>query len=383
MSPDIETIVVGAGVVGLAIARATASIGHETLLIERNERIGAETSSRNSEVIHAGIYYPPGSLRAKMCVKGRDMLYRFAAENGVSVNRLGKLIVATLPDDLPQLQTILERAQAAGVHDLKQLDEQAAKDLEPELNCIAALLSPSTGVIDTHELMTALDGHLTSLGGQIVLSTNVVSIDIHPDGLFALTTRSTATDGQDHETATITCRNLILSAGLGATELARNVKPSWKQGYQPPQVHPAKGHYFTLSQRAPFNHLIYPAPSGAWLGIHLTLDIAGQAKFGPDLQWIDTIDYRFDDPDGVRRKTFEREVRRYWPGLPTGKLEQGYTGIRPKIYAQGEPAADFAIHGPKTHGIENLIALYGIESPGLTSSLALAEHVAGLIAAKA
>ncbi len=379
MSPDIETIVVGAGVVGLAIAREMAMRGHQTLLIERNERIGAETSSRNSEVIHAGIYYPPGSVRAKMCVKGRDMLYAFAAENGVNVNRLGKLIVATVPEDVPQLQTILERARANGVNDLEQLDGQAAKALEPELDCIAALLSPSTGVIDTHELMTALDGHLTSLGGEIILSTNVTAIDVRPDGLFSLATRSTSGDDADSEETTISCRNLILSAGLGATQLAKRINASWREGYAPPQVYPAKGHYFTLSQRAPFSHLIYPAPSGAWLGIHLTLDIAGQAKFGPDLQWIDTIDYSIDDPDGKRKETFIREVRRYWPDLPADKLDPGYTGIRPKIYAQGEPAADFAIHGPETHGIENLIALYGIESPGLTSSPAIAEHVANLV----
>lgn len=379
MSPDIETIVVGAGVVGLAIAREMAMRGHQTLLIERNDRIGAETSSRNSEVIHAGIYYPPGSMRAKMCVKGRDMLYAFAAENGVNFNRLGKLIVATVPEDVPQLQTILERANANGVNDLEQLDGKAAKKLEPQLDCIAALLSPSTGVIDTHELMTAFDGHLTSLGGEIILSTNVTAVDVLPDGLFALTTRSTSDDVGDGEETTITCRNLILSAGLGATQLAERINVTWRDGYVPPQVHPAKGHYFTLSQRVPFSHLIYPAPSGAWLGIHLTLDIAGQAKFGPDLQWIDSIDYSFDDPDGNRKETFIREVRRYWPDLPAEKLDPGYTGIRPKIYAEGEPAADFAIHSPETHGIANLIALYGIESPGLTSSPAIAEHVANLV----
>ncbi|MEQ8825915.1 MAG: NAD(P)/FAD-dependent oxidoreductase [Filomicrobium sp.] len=380
VTPDIETIIVGAGVVGLAIARATALRGRDTLLIERNDRIGAETSSRNSEVIHAGIYYPPGSLKARMCVAGRNMLYRFAEENGVNVNRTGKLVVATAPEDIPQLDTILTRANANGVNDLVMLDEENAKAREPEIECIKALHSPSTGVVDSHELMTALDGHLTSHGGQIVLSTDVAEIDVLPNGLFQVATRSTTTSTDTAEAMTLTCRQLILSAGLGAGHLARRFKTDWKPGYKPPRVYPTKGHYFTLAQRVPFTHLIYPAPSGTWLGIHLTLDIAGQAKFGPDMQWIDTIDYTFDDPDGERLRIFQREVSRYWPGLPADKLEKGYTGIRPKIYPEGQPAADFQIHGKETHGVDNLIALYGIESPGLTSALALAEVVADRLA---
>ncbi|MBU1211384.1 MAG: NAD(P)/FAD-dependent oxidoreductase [Alphaproteobacteria bacterium] len=379
-TPDIETIVVGGGVVGLAAARSLAARGMEVMLIERHDRTGTETSSRNSEVIHAGLYYPKDSLRARLCVAGRHQLYEFAAENGVAVNRCGKLVVATGEEDLASLERIAQRAQANGVCDIAMLDGAAAQRLEPEVACIAALHSPSTGVIDSHGLITALEGHLTAGGGSIVLSTEVTSIAVRPDGLYAVTALSTGSSAE-RTTAqtTITAKNLVLAAGLAASDVAKSLKRSWRSGYVCPATYLAKGHYFTLAARAPFSRLIYPLPTGAWLGIHLTLDIAGQAKFGPDLTWIESLDYAFEDQDGERRRRFVSEIRRYWPSLPAGALQPGYTGIRPKIYAQGEPPADFAIHGPATHGRDRLVALYGIESPGLTSSLAIGDYVADML----
>lgn len=372
MTPDVQTTVIGAGVVGLAIAHKLSRSGHDPLVLERHDRIGAETSSRNSEVIHAGLYYPTGSLRAKLCVEGKKQLYEFADQNGIPIKRCGKLLVATSNDDNAALRKYATQAEINGVDDITILSADEAKELEPHLQCSAALHSPSTGVVDTHAFMTALDGHLTEAGGQIILSTIVTGIRLLPSGIFEITTRSAT--GAAIETK-ITTSNLVLAAGLGATQTAEMLKKDWPQHYSPPQTYPAIGHYFTLSAKAPFHHLIYPVPSGAWLGIHLTLDLAGQAKFGPDLQWIDEIDYRFDDPDGERRNTFIREIKRYWPDLPADSLQPGYTGIRPKIYQEGQPAADFAIHGPETHGLENCVALYGIESPGLTSALAIADVV--------
>jgi len=260
------------------------------------------------------------------------------------------------------------------------LDQVAAQILEPEVACIAAIHSPSTGVIDSHGLITALEGHLTANGGSIVLSTELTSIALQSDGVYAVTTRSTdsSVDSAIAQT-TITTKNLVLAAGLAASEVGAMLKQGWRNGYVCPTMYLAKGHYFTLAARAPFSRLIYPVPTGAWLGIHLTLDIAGQAKFGPDLTWIDSLDYAFEDKDGERRSRFATEIRRYWPNLPADALQPGYTGIRPKIYAKGEPPADFAIHGPATHGRDRLVALYGIESPGLTSSLAIGDYVADML----
>lgn len=367
---DIETVVVGAGVVGLAIARELASSGHEVMVLERNNRIGAETSSRNSEVIHAGLYYPPGSLRAQFCVDGRDRLYRFAAENGVAAHRCGKLVVATEPGELDRLSVIAATARQNGVGDLQRLSAAATRELEPEVSCVGALLSPSTGIIDSHGLMNVLHGHIDHLGGQVVLGTKVLGVTSAPDGSFALETVSGVTS------ATLTTRRLVIAAGHDASRLGAGLRAS-RQGYVTPLSYPAKGHYFTLTGRAPFRHLVYPMPSGAWLGIHFTLDTGGAARFGPDLVWSDRVDYTFED-EGVRREVFAREIRRYWPGLPIDALVAGYTGVRPKIYPEGAAAADFAIHGSAEHGIDNLVALYGIESPGLTSCLSIAAHVARL-----
>lgn len=376
---DLEAIVVGGGVIGLAVAKSLSARGLEALVLERHERVGAETSSRNSEVIHAGLYYPTDSQRARFCVTGRKMLYRFAEEHGVDVNRCGKLVVATTESDLESLAKIARRARANGVDDIAMLDGKAARSFEPEVACIGALHSPSTGVVDTHGLMTALEGHISTNGGSVVLSTDVTGITRRDDGLYAIETREHGASAKTSSSTTITARNLVLAAGLEATRVGWMLAPHWREGYTCPTTTPAKGHYFTLSGRAPFERLIYPVPSGAWLGIHLTLDIAGQAKFGPDLNWMDRIDYAFDDEHGERRRRFETEIRRYWPNLPENALQPGYTGIRPKIYAQGEEAADFAIHGPAVHGLERLVALYGIESPGLTSSLAIADYVADML----
>ena len=371
MTADVETVVVGAGVVGLAIARALALKGHEVLVVERHDRIGSETSSRNSEVIHAGIYYPPGSLRAQLCVAGKAMLYDFCAENAVAHTRCGKLLVATQDIETKRLEEIAANAARNGVDDLRPLTAEEARALEPELSCVAAYLSPSTGIVDSHGLMLALEGHLTTKGGQVVLNTSVT--DLAADGAtFAI---ETVSGGQ---TSKLTAKNLVLAAGLGGTQLGRML--TYRDDYRVPQTHPAKGHYYTLSTRSPFTHLIYPMPQGAWLGVHLTLDTSGRAKFGPDCEWTDDVSYEFDDPEGERLITFEHEIRRYWPGLPPGALHPDYVGVRPKIYRQGEPAADFAIHGPEKHGLARLVALYGIESPGLTSSLAIADRVAGVLA---
>ncbi len=372
MATDVETVVVGAGVVGLAIARALALKGQEVLVLERHDRIGSETSSRNSEVIHAGLYYPPGSLRAKLCVAGKQQLYRFCADNGVAHTRCGKLLVATQEAEIAKLEAIARTAAANGVDDLCRMTGEEARTLEPEVACVAAYLSPSTGVVDSHGLMLALEGHLTSRGGQVVLNTSASSLAQRADGGFEIAIDSAG------EASLLTAKNVVLAAGFGATALGRTL--AYKPGYVVPETFPAKGHYFSLSGRAPFHHLVYPMPQGAWLGVHLTLDVAGRAKFGPDIEWKDTVSYDFEDADGARRARFEAEIRRYWPGLPDGALQPDYVGVRPKIYPEGAPVADFAIHGAADHGVARLVALYGIESPGLTSSLAIGDQVAALLA---
>lgn len=371
MTPEVETVVVGGGVIGLAIARALANAGQDVVLLERHPMVGSETSSRNSEVIHAGIYYPPGSMRAQLCVAGKEMLYRFCLDNGVTHRRYGKLLVATQPAELERLEALATYAQANGVSDLRRLAADEARALEPEVACIAAYLSPSTGVIDSHGLMLALQGHIETQRGAIVLNTAVKSIEAR-NGIFTLQTISNGS-----EAGTLTARNVVLAAGLSGSELGATM--AWREGYNVPETFPARGHYYALTRKAPFQHLVYPMPTGAWLGVHLTLDVAGRARFGPDCDWIDRVDYAFDDPHGERMARFEQEIRRYWPGLPDGALAPDTVGIRPKIYREGEPAADFTIHGPRDHGVDRLVALYGIESPGLTSSLAIGQHVADLL----
>ena len=373
MPADVETIVIGAGVVGLAIGRALALAGHRVLVLERHGRIGTETSARNSEVIHAGLYYPPGSLRAKLCVSGKGLLYRFCAENGVAHLTCGKLLVATEDSEIPKLEAIAANAKANGVADLRRLPAEEARALEPELSCVAAYLSPSTGVVDTAGLVQAIEGHLTTLGGEVVPNAAATRIDA-PRSETADFAIEVASGG---ETSALTARNVVIAAGLGASALGRTLR--YPQGYRVPETYPAKGHYFALSGHAPFRHLVYPMPQGAWLGVHLTFDVARRARFGPDIQWTNGVSYRFEDADGARRARFERAIRRYWPGLPDDALTPDSVGVRPKIYREGEPVADFAIDGPAAHGIPRLVALYGIESPGLTSSLAIGAHVTALL----
>ncbi len=365
----VETVIVGAGVVGLAVGRALALSGREVLVLESENAMGTGTSSRNSEVIHAGIYYAAGSLKARLCVQGKEQLYAYCSERGVAHQRLGKLIVATSPEQVGALAGIEAKARANGVLDLQTLSADQARDLEPALRCEAALLSPSTGVVDSHGLMRALQGDLENAGGLLALVSPVRSIALRqgpPSHPIVLRTE----DG-----TALACRELINAAGLNAVALARAM-----QGLDAavlPQAHFAKGNYFTLAGKAPFSRLIYPVPEAAGLGVHLTLDLGGQGKFGPDVQWVtDPSDLSVDPRRG---QAFYSEVRRYWPELPDGALQAGYAGIRPKISGPGEAAADFLIQGPADHGVPGLVNLLGIESPGLTSSLAIAQHVETLL----
>jgi L-2-hydroxyglutarate oxidase LhgO len=364
MSADVEIIVVGAGVVGLAVAQALAKTGREVMVLEQHELIGSETSSRNSEVIHAGIYYPPGGLRARLCVRGKQLLYRFCAESRVPHARCGKLLVATQESQLSKLAAIRETAVKNGVADLEFLSARQAQALEPELACVGALLSPSTGIIDSHAFMFALEGHIEASGGAVVLRCPVKQI-ARDGNVFRLSTGG-ETPGQ------ISCHKLVLSAGLHASGLARTF--DFATGYRPPETYYAKGQYYALSGRSPFKRHIYPMPDGAWLGLHATVDIGGRCKFGPDIEWTPDIDYSFR-PEKLDQ--FLDFIRSYYPGLEVDRLHPDYTGVRPKLYREGEPVPDFAIHGVEAHGCEGLVCLYGIESPGLTAALAIAELIAG------
>lgn len=373
MAADTELLVIGGGVVGLAIAREFALRGQDVLLIERNGRLGMETSSRNSEVVHAGLYYTPNSLRADFCVSGKKRLYEFAAEAGVAIERCGKLLVATSEAEIPKLTAIRQTALANGVDDLVPLSAAEARALEPELACVAACLSPSTGVVDSHGYMQALEGHLTSLGGMVVLNTNATQIEISPDGTFAIDTESGG------EASRLTANRVVVAGGLGASVIAKTLP--YPPPYAAPSTYFAKGHYFALSGRAPFRHLVYPMPSGSWLGVHFTRDTAGRGKFGPDFDWRDAIGYEFEDADGARRAAFAQAIKRFWPGLPDDALHPDYTGIRPKTSRENSTVADFTIHGPRDHGLGGLVTLFGIDSPGLTSSLAIGTYVADMMLA--
>ncbi|RZL94621.1 MAG: NAD(P)/FAD-dependent oxidoreductase [Variovorax sp.] len=362
---EIDCVVIGAGVVGLAVARELALAGREVMVLESEGAIGTGTSSRNSEVIHAGIYYPSGSLKARLCVEGKGMLYGYLASRGLPYRRCGKLIVATSPEQVAQLDGIRARAAANGVDDLQWLEASEAREMEPHLQCLAALHSPSTGIVDSHALMLSLQGEFENAGGIVALKSPVVGAVCEPRAIVL-----EAADG-----TRLRCASVVNAAGLGAPRLARRF-----DGLRPdavPDAHFAKGNYFTLAGRAPFSRLIYPVPEAAGLGVHLTLDLGGQAKFGPDVEWVDSPDDLV--VDARRGDGFYAEVRRYWPGLPDGALLPGYAGIRPKISGPGEPAADFVIQGPSDHAVPGLVNLFGIESPGLTSSLAIARRVAQLL----
>jgi L-2-hydroxyglutarate oxidase LhgO len=370
MAEAVECVVIGAGVVGLAIARALALAGREVLVLEQERWIGSDTSSRNSEVIHAGLYYPQGSLKARLCVAGRHALYAYCAERGLAHRRTGKLLVACKDEEIAVLQGVKKRAEANGVDDLQWLGASAVRALEPELSCVAACLSPSTGIIDSHALMLSYQAEAEAAGAMVVLRAPVLGGRVAGSG-FALEVGGA-------EPMTLETELLVNSAGLHAPALSRSIA-----GIPPasiPQEYFCRGVYFTLSGRQPFRHLLYPVPEGAGLGVHLTLDLAGQARFGPDVEWIDGIDYTVDPHRGDR---FYAAIRTYWPTLKDGALQPGYAGIRPKISPPGAPAADFVVQGPAEHGVPGLVNLYGIESPGLTASLAIADHVASLLAASA
>ena len=365
----LDCIVIGAGVVGLAIARSLAQKGRKVIILERESQFGSVTSSRNSEVIHAGIYYPADSLKAALCVRGRNMLYDFCARYRVPYRRCGKMIVATNDCQQSELRAIQLTAHANGVDDLQLIAGDRAQRLEPALACRAALLSPSTGIIDVHSYMVALLGQAEANGAILVCRTPVERLRAEGDGIVVVTA------GIDAAVLKANC--VINSAGLDAPALA-SVTEGLSSKHRP-TAYFAKGSYFTLSGRAPFSRLIYPVPESDGLGIHLTLDLGGQARFGPDTEWVDTPDYQVD-----RRRvdTFYRAIRRYWPQLRDGSLEPGYAGVRPKIVTCGEPSADFRIDGPCEHGVPGLINVFGIESPGLTASLAIADVVTELAADK-
>lgn len=368
MAEKVDCVVIGAGVVGLAVARALAQRGRETLVLEAESDVGTGISSRNSEVIHAGIYYPPGSAKAKLCVAGRHRLYAYCEAHGVEHRRCGKLIVAADQEQAQALEKIEATARANGVDDLRRLSGTEAVAMEPAVTCVAALFSPSTGIVDSHGLMLALRGDLEQAGGVIACNSpvrrgrcehGVIELEVGAD-----------------ETIGLAAQVVINSAGLQAQELSRRIA-GIPERCIPPTLY-AKGNYYALQGKAPFQHLIYPVPEPGGLGVHLTLDLAGQAKFGPDVEWVEKLDYTVDP---ARADRFYRAIRRYWPALSDGALRPGYAGIRPKLSGPGAPAADFLIQGPEAHGVRGLVNLYGIESPGMTAALAIAEYVADGVAA--
>lgn len=361
MDSDFDLAVVGAGVIGLAVAERASRDGRSVLVVDRTDRFGSETSSRNSEVVHAGHYYPPGSLKALTCNAGRRLLYEFCAQYGVEHRRCGKLIVADGPDDEAVLEVIRANSRASGGGTLELIDGDDAKRLEPALRVTRALWSPDTGIVDSHGFMTALAALAENRGAQLVMRCSIGGLEQRPTG-WALRLA-------DEQGQVVTAREVVLAAGLGSAELARSI-----EGYPAdrlPKFHYAKGNYYGYSGRVPFSRLIYPVPVPGGLGTHLTLDLAGRGRFGPDVEWIERPDYAIGTD---RRAAVAAAVRRFWPAVEEGRLFPDYAGVRPKISGPGEAPADFCVAGPRQHGLPGLVAAFGIESPGLTASLALADH---------
>ncbi|OBS30750.1 FAD-dependent oxidoreductase [Tepidimonas fonticaldi] len=374
----VGALVVGAGVIGLAVARALARAGRDVVVLERETAIGTGVSARNSEVIHAGLYYAPGSLKAQLCVRGKALLYDYVAERHIGHRPCGKLIVATEPEQTDALQALAARAQANGVP-VSWLSAAQAREREPALRCHAALWSPSTGIVDSHGLMVALQGDLEAAGGSVALGSVFTSAEpIGAQGQGGWRVQGATREGEPFE---LQADVLVNAAGLWACHVARAIQGPDPERWSRPRY--AKGSYFALVGRSPFGCLIYPAPQDAWLGVHLTLDLGGQARFGPDHEWVDAaspdgLDYAVD---AQRASVFYDAIRRYWPALPDGALQPAYSGVRPKIHGPGEPAPDFRLDGPHEHGWAGLVHLLGFESPGLTSALAVGERVVDALAA--
>jgi L-2-hydroxyglutarate oxidase LhgO len=372
MSDVVDAVVIGAGVVGLAIARELALTGREVIVLEKNRAIGEETSARNSEVIHAGIYYPSGSLKARLCVAGRQRLYAYCEAKGIAHRRCGKLIVAAHEAQRAKLESLFRTAQSNGVLDLAWIDASEIAVLEPHVRAVAGLWSPSTGIVDSHALMLALVGDLERAGGSIALRARCAAGE--RDG--ELVRLACDVDG---DTTELRARAIVNAAGLHAVDVARLFA---LPGPPPPQPRYAKGNYFVCHGKSPFTHLVYPVPEDGGLGIHATLDLAGRTRFGPNVEWLPAgtraadLDYAVDP--GLAA-TFYAAIKTYWPGIPAGSLEPAYAGMRPKINGPGEPAADFAIHALAVAGLPRVAQLFGIESPGLTASLAIAAHVVALL----
>jgi L-2-hydroxyglutarate oxidase LhgO len=361
---NVDAVVIGAGVIGLAVARALALRGREVIILEAEDHFGTVTSSRNSEVIHAGIYYTRGSLKARTCVAGRSLLYDFCEEYGVPYRRCGKLIVATSEAQLAELDQINQAAAGNGVQ-LELFSRAQALALEPQLDCEAALCSPATGIIDSHSYMLTLLGHAEQRGATLVTSSRVTQLSLEPRGILI---------GINGEEPALRASTIINSAGIFAPDIARLIAGGFPAEHIPqPQRYFAKGNYFALAGRTPFERLVYPIPEAGGLGVHLTLDLAGRARFGPDVQWVENYEYSVDPR---RADRFYAAIRTYWPDLPDGALQPAYAGIRPKISGPNEAAPDFRVDGPETHGVAGVVNLFGIESPGLTASLALAELIA-------
>lgn len=360
---SLDCVVIGAGVVGLAVARELALRGREVVLLEAEADVGRHTSSRNSEVIHAGIYYQPGSLKARLCVAGRRALVSYLTERKLPHRIVGKILVAVCDAEVAKLEQLRRLAEANGVDDLVALSADEVHALEPEVVAVAGILSPSTGILDSHALMTALKADLEAAGGRVLFGAPVTGGQIDAGGIVL--------DVGGPDPVSVGCKAVVNSAGLCAPSVARTLR-----GLDPdlvPRAFFARGHYFALAGQSPFRHLVYPVPAPGALGIHVTLDLAGRARFGPDISWSPGVDYTFDE---ARAHTFYRAIRRYYPGLAQGALEPGYVGVRPKIVPEGAPGADLVVQGPQSHGVAGLVNLFGIESPGLTACLALADEVA-------